>query len=284
MSDAIQKRDKRGIDRLLEVVARLRGEGGCPWDREQTIDSLKQYLIEESYEVIDAIESGDSDKHAEELGDVLLQIALHARIREEQGEFNFDDVADRLADKLIRRHPHVFGDVSVKDSAGVLRNWEIIKANEKGSDRKSVLDGVPKQLPALQKAQRIQSRVARVGFDWPDTRDVVAKVDEELAETKEAIAGGDREKVHGEIGDLLFAIVNLCRFEKVEAEECLRASISKFERRFREIEKRVKKEGRELKDCTLAELDAHWNAIKKKNKNRPNIKSKRPNSLAFARF
>ena len=257
--------DKRGIDRLLDVVGKLRGEGGCPWDREQTLDTLKQYLIEETYEVIDAIDSGVVDRHKEELGDVLLQVVLQSQIRSEKGEFAFEDVAHRIADKLIHRHPHVFGEVKVSGSDEVLTNWEIIKSKEKGkgTGAVSVLEGVPRHLPALQRAQRIQSRAARVGFDWSRLDDVVGKVDEELAETKEAISGGDNEKVTEEIGDLLFAVVNLCRFREIVAEQALERTIAKFTRRFKEVERRIREQGKDLKDCTLEEMDSHWDAIKR---------------------
>ena len=251
---------ERGMDRLLYVVDRLRGEGGCPWDREQTLDSLKQYLIEECYEVIDALDAESVTDHREELGDVLLHVALQARIRREEGEFSFNDVANGIADKLIRRHPHVFGDVEVSGSGQVLKNWEAIKVTEKKEP--SVLHGVPRHLPSLQKAQRVQSRVARVGFDWSGTDDVLAKVDEELAETRAAIGSGDADKITEELGDLLFAVVNLSRFQGVNAEEALRATVDKFTRRFKEVERRLRDQGRKVEDSSLDEMEAHWQAIK----------------------
>ena len=255
---------ERGIDRLLGVVDRLRGEGGCPWDREQTLETLKPYLIEECYEVLDALEGGDPQHHAEELGDVLLQVVLHARIRSEEKAFTFDDVAHGIADKLIHRHPHVFGDVEVADSKEVLANWETLKADEKGGQ--SILAGIPRHLPALQKAQRLQGRAARVGFDWDDIRDVLAKVDEELAETREAMRNNDPDHVAEELGDLLFAVVNLARFQQVNAEEALRKTCDKFIRRFSGVEARIAAAGRTLQECDLAEMDAHWNAIKREEK------------------
>jgi MazG family protein len=185
---------KSGIDRLLAVVRRLRGKHGCPWDRQQTLRSLKPYVIEEAYELLDAIDSNDRDRHQDELGDVLLQVVLQAQLRREKGDFSFDDVAGRLADKLIRRHPHVFGNVKVSGAGDVLRNWEAIKADEKTSGDRSILEGIPRHLPALQKAQRVQSRASRVGFDWSDVKDVLAKIDEELAETRRAIARGNRSE------------------------------------------------------------------------------------------
>ncbi len=251
---------ERGIDRLLAVVDRLRGDGGCPWDREQTLDTLKPYLVEECYEVLDALDAGDPEAHAEELGDVLLQIVMHARIRSEESAFTFDDVAHRIADKLIHRHPHVFGSTDVADSDEVLANWEQIKAAEKQKD--SILEGIPRHLPALQKAQGLQSRAARVGFDWEHIHDVVAKIDEELAETREAMQHDNREHLAEELGDLLFAVVNLARFVDINAEDALRKTCDKFMRRFNGVEQRVKDNGQILHECGLETLDAHWNAVK----------------------
>jgi tetrapyrrole methylase family protein/MazG family protein len=256
--------DMTGIDRLLGVVARLRGENGCPWDREQTIDSLKSHLIEECYEVLDAVESGDPARHAEELGDVLLHIALHSRIRQEEGVFTFDDVANRIADKLIRRHPHVFGDTPAGDAEQVLTNWEAIKAREKGGDRpRSAIEGVPRHLPALQRAQRVQSRAARVGFDWEKAADVVAKIHEELGECEEARDAGNDAALEHELGDLLFAVVNLARFVGVDAEDALRKTIDRFGRRFQHVEARVHDQGKHMPDCPLAELDGYWEEAKR---------------------
>jgi MazG family protein len=254
-----------GVRRMLEVVRRLRGEGGCPWDREQTLETLKPFLVEETYELLDALDSGDTDRHRDELGDVLLQVVLQAQIRREGGCFDFDDVANGLADKLIRRHPHVFGDVQAETSGEVLRNWEAIKATEGKVDGKprSTLAGIPKHLPALSKAQKTQVRAARVGFDWSDVKDVVAKIEEELDETKSALAAKDADNVREEIGDLLFAVVNLCRFQGVEAEEALNATVSKFMRRFQEIEHRVHESGRQMSDCTLHEMDVMWEDVKR---------------------
>ncbi len=253
----------RGIDRLLSVVGRLRSDEGCPWDREQTLESLKQYLIEECYELVDAIDSGDAAHHKDELGDVLLQVVLQAQIRSEQGAFTFDDVASQLADKLIRRHPHVFADVVADTPAEVIKNWEAIKATEKQQDgRKSVVDGIPRHLPSLQRAQRVQVRAARVGFDWDDVSDVICKVEEELAETREALASGDVAHLKEELGDLLFATVNLSRFREINAEEALDAAVKKFVFRFSEVERRIHATGRSLNDCTLAEMDAEWENVK----------------------
>lgn len=259
------------IRRLLEIMARMRGAGGCPWDREQTLDSLKQYLVEECYELVDAIESGDADKHREELGDLLLQIVFQAQIRQEQGRFAFKDVVETICEKLVRRHPHVFGTTRVSGAKEVLKNWEAIKAREKQGKRsgtgaatppRSLVEGISRHLPALHKAHEIQKRAARVGFDWSQVRDVIAKIEEELAEVKKALAAGRRARIKDELGDLLFAVVNLSRFQGLNAEEALESTIRKFVRRFQAMERRMHAEGRDLSHCTLAELDRHWDAVK----------------------
>lgn len=251
------------VERLIETVARLRGPDGCPWDREQTLDSLKPHLIEESYELIDAIESGDIDHHREELGDVLLQVVLQSQLRSENGEFSFADVASDLEAKLIRRHPHVFGDAEASTASDVISRWEAIKAQEKGAEeRRSILAGMPRHLPSLQKAQRVQAKVSRVGFDWPEILPVLAKIDEELAETREAVDQGDAERVKEEIGDLLFAVVNLCRFQRIDSEEALNDAVEKFTRRFQSVEDRIHATGRTLSECTLEEMDAEWDTVK----------------------
>ncbi len=252
-----------GVGRLYEVMKRLRAPGGCPWDREQTFQTLKPCLLEETYELLEAMDGQDLALHVEELGDVLLQVVFQCAIREEEGLFTLNDVAEALAEKLIRRHPHVFGD-AVADTAGqVLRNWEAIKQTEKGKkpDR-SAIDGVPAALPALLKAQRTQSKAARVGFDWEDATGATGKIEEELAELKEAVAAGDLQKVTEEMGDLLFSVVNYCRFVEVDAESALEGTNKKFSRRFREVERRIRAQGRALRECTLAEMDAVWDAVK----------------------
>jgi MazG family protein len=257
------------MDRLIGIVARLRGPDGCPWDREQTLDSLRPYLIEESYELLESLDADDPDHHREELGDVLLQVLLQARIREEMGAFSFTDVAQGLADKLVHRHPHVFGDVTVRDARDVVRNWEAIKSREKPERAGSALDGVPVALPSLQRAQRVQTRASRVGFDWPDAAPVLDKVVEELGETREAIAGGAPERVGEELGDLLFSVVNLARVHGVNAEEALRRATQRFIRRFRAVEVQVRQAGRNVRDCSLEELDALWNAVKTEERESP---------------
>lgn len=262
------KKQKKGIERLLETVARLRAEDGCPWDRKQTLKSLKQYLIEESYELLDAIDSGSVEHHLEELGDVLLQVALQAQIRAEEGAFDFDKVADRLTDKLIRRHPHVFGTAEADTPDDVLRNWEQIKAEERKDSRKTIFDGIPGHLPALQKAQRIQSKAARIGFDWSDVKDVAAKIDEELDELRRAIRSRRKAHIEEEVGDLLFSVANLCRFVDVVGEEALQKCNRKFIRRFHDMELRILDSGRSLSECSLAEMEKHWVAAKRAERKR----------------
>lgn len=247
-------------------MARLRGPGGCPWDAEQSLDSLKQYLIEEAYEVLDAIDSGDADKHLEELGDLLLQVVFQSQVRSEEGRFTLKEVAEAIRAKLVRRHPHVFGDVQVSGAGDVLKNWDRIKKAEKGGKPKSILEGVPRHLPALQRAHQVQVRAARAGFDWTAADDVLAKIEEEVAEVRAAIQAGTARDIGEEIGDLLFAVVNLSRFQKLRAEELLDRTVRKFTRRFQAIEQAVHEKGRQMTDCSLAELDALWEAVKRQEK------------------
>ena len=252
-----------GIQKLLAVMRRLRAPGGCPWDREQTLKTLKPCLLEETYELLAAMDSDDLDNHLEELGDVLLQVVFQCEIREEQGKFDFDKVAATLAEKLIRRHPHVFGDVKAATTGEVLKNWEAIKQKEHAkAPEHSALDGVPAALPALLKAQRTQSKASRVGFDWKDSSGALEKVDEELRELREAIASGDHAKVEDEMGDLLFSAVNTCRFLKVDAEGALAGATEKFSRRFRAVEALARERGIDMKACTLQQLDVLWDEVK----------------------
>ena len=251
------------IDRLLSIMATLRSDHGCPWDREQSLETLKPYLLEESYEVLDAIDSGDRDQLAEELGDVLLQIVFQSQICSEAGEFTFDDVATHIADKLERRHPHVFGDLNVADSDEVLRNWDAIKRKEKGDKPRSAVSGIPRHMPALHKAHEVQKRAARAGFDWDEVAGALAKVEEELLEVREAIAAQDSEAIRGEIGDLLFSVVNVSRFQKVMAEEALNHTVARFSNRFKQVEERVHQQGHEMNQLSLAELDVIWEDVKK---------------------
>ncbi|HIE13408.1 MAG TPA: nucleoside triphosphate pyrophosphohydrolase [Desulfotomaculum sp.] len=244
---------------IVRIMSRLRGEGGCPWDREQTHQSLKKYLLEETYEVLEAIESANPHNLCEELGDLLLQIVFHCQIAAEAGEFDFDEVVKAITKKMVFRHPHIFGDVQLRSSRDVAVSWERLKKAEKPGDL--ALDGIPKALPALTKAARVQEKAAHVGFDWDDWRGAMTKVEEETAELARAI--GEARGVAGEVGDLLFAMVNLARLLGVEAEEVLNRSTEKFIRRMRFIEKRAQEKGVELKDLDLAKMDAWWEEAKK---------------------
>src|SRR5471032_839252 len=263
----------RAMDRLLDLMTRLRAPDGCAWDREQTPATLKPQMLEECYEVIEAIDSGSPQHLTEELGDLLLHIVFQAQIAREAGEFAFADVANGIADKLIRRHPHVFGEAKVDDSAGVVAQWHQLKKAEK-PERESALNGVPRALPALMRAEALQKKARNVGFDWPDVRGSLDKVREEVAEVTAEIES-DLALAHAneakfvpapetaeEIGDLLFSIVNLTRHLKLDAEELLTGANDKFARRFRAVEARIKATGKTMSDCTLGELDAAWNAVK----------------------
>jgi len=256
-------KEKRPLYQFAEIIAALRGENGCPWDRKQTHESLRPYLIEEAYEALDAIESGDPVHIREELGDILLQIYLHAEIARERNQFTIDDVARSIIDKIILRHPHVFGDATVRDADHVADRWEQIKKAEK-PHRESVLDGVPKHLPALLKAYRIQQKVSRVGFDWERVEDVAAKLDEEVGELKEAMASADREKITDEAGDILFSIANLLRFMHINPEEALEKATGKFIRRFQYIEKHAAGMGKNLEEMTIDEMERLWQDSKGK--------------------
>ncbi len=246
--------------KLVEVMEKLRGENGCPWDKKQTHKSLKPYLIEEVYEVINAIDREDYEELKEELGDLLLQVVFHAQLAKEEGKFTIDDVANGIVEKLIRRHPHVFGDVKVSGSEEVLKNWEKIKKEE---GKKSIFDGVPEGLPALLKARRVQEKAKRVGFDWDSIDGTLDKVEEEVRELKEAVVNKDKEKISEEFGDLLFSLVNVSRFLGIDAEDSLRLTVNKFMDRFRSIEKKVRESGKKVEDYSLDELDRMWNEAKK---------------------
>lgn len=266
------------FNKLVEVMKRLHEPGGCPWDREQTHESLKPYLIEETYEVLEAIDAGSDEHLAEELGDLLLQVVFHAEIASREGQFTIEDVVTGIIDKLVRRHPHVFSDATVEGSAQVIKNWEEIKRKEK-RDRVngSVLDGLPKSLPALIKARRIQEKVSRVGFDWEHTEDVMLKVEEELGELKEASRNRDREAIEEELGDLLFAVANLARFVSLCPEDALHKTIDKFQRRFKYIERELPKRGLKLGEATLEEMDRLWDEVKKQESGRKNQKAGKNN-------
>jgi tetrapyrrole methylase family protein/MazG family protein len=249
---------------LLSLMARLRGEGGCPWDREQTRASLKPYLLEETYEVLEAIDEGSRDHLVEELGDLLFQVVFHCQLGAEAGEFTMEDVIERLCAKMTRRHPHVFGDRVVSDAREALAQWEQIKLEEaSGKDgAASSLDGVPVALPALLRAQRLQAKAARVGFDWARWQDAWTKVQEELGEAGEALEASDDDRVADELGDLLFSMVNVARLRGMDAEDCLRRSTEKFTRRFEKVEAQMKAGGRSVTDASMEDLDRAWDAVK----------------------
>ena len=250
------------FQKLCEIVAKLRAPGGCPWDREQTHESLLPALIEEAYEVAEAARAKDDAHFREELGDLLLLVVMHAEIARETGRFDIGKIIREASDKLVRRHPHVFGTSDARDSGAVLKQWEAIKRAEKKADT-HYLASLPKALPALVRAQKAQSKAARVNFDWADVRDVVTKVEEELREMKEAIASQDRARIEDEIGDVLFAVVNLTRKCKIDAESALQGGTDKFVTRFNQLEDEVKARGKKLGDVDLSEMDEIWNAIKK---------------------
>jgi len=245
--------------RLVDIIAALRGPEGCPWDKEQSHESMTPYLLEEAYEVCESIRLADSDGLREELGDLLLQIVFHARLAEERGAFSIADVMTGINEKLVRRHPNVFGDVEIRTSEEQTRNWEKIKQTE---GKQSSLDGVPKAAPALLRAYRIQQKAAAVGFDWEHRGQVWEKVREEITELDEVIESGNRERIQEEFGDLLFALVNLSRFIKVHPEETLNHSVEKFIRRFQKVETVLKERGTPMENCTLAQMDQVWNEIK----------------------
>jgi MazG family protein len=252
--------------RFVELIARLRAPGGCPWDREQTHDTVKPMTIEEAYEVAHAIEEGDDEELAGELGDLLLQVVFHANIAEERGAFRLKRVIERVSDKMVRRHPHVFGDDDAATSGEVLRNWEAIKAQEraaKGKDDESMLDSVHKGLPAVMEAFQMTTKVSRVGFDWKAADGALVKLDEEVLELREAIAAKtDPAQVAEEVGDLLFVAVNVARLAGVDPESALKAANRKFRRRFRHIEERLRADGRQPADSTLEEMDRLWDEAK----------------------
>jgi nucleoside triphosphate diphosphatase len=260
--------EQSGIERLLNIMARLRDpDGGCPWDLEQDFSSIAPYTIEEAYEVADAIERHDLDDLEGELGDLLLQVVYHAQMAKEAGRFDFEAVAARIADKMIRRHPHVFGAAEVPSAAAQSVAWEDAKAAERArkqaATEPSVLADLPIGLPALTRAAKLQRRAARVGFDWSEIGPVLAKIEEELGEVKaELAAGPSRERLEGEVGDLLFAAVNLARHLGVDGESALRGATQKFERRFRAIERALRAAGRDLQGASLDEMEALWQAAK----------------------
>jgi tetrapyrrole methylase family protein/MazG family protein len=265
----------QSFDELISVMARLRAPGGCPWDREQTYSSLSQYLLEEAYETFDAIheadETGNTANLREELGDLLLQVVFHATIAAERGDFTVDDVAAGVTQKLVLRHPHVFGDAKLEHAKDVLDNWDTLKANERAASGKkektleSILEEVPIHFPALLEASKITTKAAKVGFDWSDPAQVLDKIEEEIAELRQAMAADASDEISEELGDLLFAVVNLARKLDVEPETALKITNRKFRRRFRFIEDGLKASGKTVKESNLDEMDALWNEAKTAN-------------------
>ena len=257
----------RQIERLRAIMHRLRAPGGCPWDAEQTHQSLVSNLIEETYETVAAIRANDDENLQEELGDLLLQVVFHAELAQENEKFDLDDIARGISDKLVRRHPHVYGDSGVGTTEGVLSQWEDIKRAEKGHEEKPYLHGVGKGLPALLKSAKLQKKASKVGFDWPDTSGIAAKIDEELAEVREELEkhqpGTEASpELQAEIGDLLFIVTNLARKLNIDPEVALEGTNQKFLYRFDQIEKGLKRDKVSLEDATIEQMDTHWNAAK----------------------
>jgi len=251
------------LEELVEIMRKLRSpKGGCPWDREQTRESLKPFLVEECYEVLEAIDGGRAEAIREELGDLLFQIVFHAHLAEESGQFTMEDVVGQIRDKMIRRHPHVFSHATCRDADDVVDQWAELKKKE-GKVRESLLDGVPGALPSLLRAQRLQERAAKVGFDWTRTEDAVAQLEAEFEEFKDAVRAGNADAMEDEFGDILFMMVNTARFVDVNPEDALRRTIGKFIHRFRHIEMTAVEQGRSLKDMTLEEMDVLWNEAKR---------------------
>jgi MazG family protein len=268
MTDPRVDSTSASFERLCQIVAKLRAPGGCPWDREQTNESILPQLVEEAYELVVAVRADDTANFREELGDLLLHIVMQAEIAREAGKFDIGEVLNEVSEKLIRRHPHVFGESDASDSEAVVKQWEAIKREEKKADS-HYLASLPTALPALMRAQKVQKKVARVNFDWKETTDVIAKVEEEICETKDAIrarhqdaAAGSSREVENEIGDLLFAVVNLARKCDIDAENALQQATNKFRERFNRVEEELTAQGKKLGEADLAELDAIWDRIK----------------------
>jgi len=250
---------------LLDIMAKLRSPGGCPWDREQDHKSLKRYLIEEAYEVLEAIDEENPAKLCDELGDLLLQVVFHAQIARENGQFDMEDVVHGVSSKMINRHRHVFGEEEAETPEDVIRIWEEIKKEEKGQETQTkVLKGVPANLPALMRSYKVQEKAAQVGFDWDKAEDAFKKLEEEVQELKKACESKDQAEIEEEMGDLLFAAVNVARFYKVQPELALSATVNKFIKRFEYVENESAKQGKKLQDMTLEEMDALWEECKRK--------------------
>ena len=254
--------DGKQLERLRAIMHRLRAPGGCPWDAEQTHESIVPNLIEEAYETVDTIQRGDHEHLKEELGDLLLQVVFHAEIAEEAGRYNLDDVAREISDKLVRRHPHVYAQSDAQDTDAVLKQWDDIKRGEKGDEKEPYLHGVGKGLPGIIKAAKLQKKAAKVGFDWPDQTGVIAKLREELTELEAAVESGSEAQVAEELGDLLFSAVNLARFRKLDPEIVMTEANNKFEARFAKMESSLDEQGLSLEDADLEQMEAAWQAAK----------------------
>jgi tetrapyrrole methylase family protein / MazG family protein len=265
--------------RFVYIMERLQGPGGCPWDLEQTHESLKPYMLEEAYEVLDAIDQGDFSELEEELGDVMLQVVFHAVLAAREKKFTIDDVLKTVSAKMIRRHPHVFGETEARTAGEVLQNWEKLKQKEragkarrggkgKSVEKQSVLSGIPSHFPALLKAQRIQEKAARVGFEWENPLQALDKVEEEVGEVRQALAASDKKQCRREIGDLIFALVNLARFMKIDAEEAVRQTAERFRTRFLEIERESREQDRPISEMSADEMLSYWQTAKNKKPSR----------------
>lgn len=251
------------LQRLIEIMEALRGDPGCPWDKKQTRESLKPYIVEEAYEIIEAIEENDPEKIKEELGDLLFQIIFQCQIGKERNEFTLSDVIGKISDKMTARHPHVFGEAEYKTTDEVIAHWEVQKKRE-GKQRDSILEGVPKTLPSLLRAHRLQNRAARIGFDWQKTDDVLAKLEEEILEFKKALAEKNPSRIEDELGDIFFMLVNISRFIDINPEDALQKTISKFIRRFRYIEMKASEQEKTLSAMTIEEMDTLWDEAKER--------------------
>ncbi|MBQ3518252.1 MAG: nucleoside triphosphate pyrophosphohydrolase [Clostridia bacterium] len=264
MITGFQFKEQYTIEDLLQIMEILRSPGGCPWDAEQTHESIKKDLIEETYEVIEAINKKSPVMLQEELGDLLMQVVFHSRLSQEAEEFSFAEVCDGICKKLVERHPHVFGEVNVADTDEVLSNWDAIKRNSKHHETTTqAIDSVPRELPALMRSSKIQHKAAKAGFDWSDVSGAFDKIPEELAELKAAVAEGNQEHIADELGDLLFAVVNVSRFVKVDAEEALTAATDKFRNRFAGVEALAVERGIDMKNSSIEELDCLWDEVKR---------------------
>jgi len=253
------------LSKLIKITDTLMGEDGCPWDKVQTRESLKPYLVEETYEVLDALDANDPEKIKDELGDLLYQILFHSKISSLKGEFNFRDVIDNLSEKMVRRHPHVFKEGELNTPDQVVKQWEEIKRNEKNqANQKSILDNIPKNLPSLLRAQKLQKKAAKEGFDWDQISDVFDKLDEEIGEFKEAVLKKKSADIQNEIGDIIFVITNIAKCYKIDAEEALRSTNNKFIKRFQYIEQKIEEKGKTLKDSPLEEMERYWQEAKNK--------------------